>query len=137
MVCITSSSMLCPITSLPCEKNIKCLLHFQAWPWQRESVKTPIPDASQGHLGTNAHQTSPFPLCLPHTLSEQPLLSPQLPPIYHRLPQQLHMLRRCTRTAAYNLVSKCNLFKIEVKAFLSSLPFNLFMQKYTIYSLWL
>lgn len=67
MVCITSSSMLCPITSLPCRKNIKRLLHFQSWPWQRVSVKTPISDASQGHLGTNTHQTSPFDLCLPHT----------------------------------------------------------------------
>lgn len=37
--------------------------------------KAPIPDASQGQLGTNTNQTSTFALCLPYRLLH-PLRAP-------------------------------------------------------------
>lgn len=136
MVCITSSSMLCPITSLPCENNIK-FCYTSSPGHSKGNLWKPLSQMPAKGMWEQIHIKSPHLLsaCLTHpsSLSEQPLLFPLLLPIYHRLPQQLHVLRRCTRTATYNLVSKHNLFKTEVKAFLSLLPFNLLIQQHNIF----
>lgn len=69
IVCITSSNMLCPITSLPCEKYVKSQLHFQAQINQWQHVKSTVPDVCREQLRTSTNLTCLLAaLYLPHGL---------------------------------------------------------------------